>query len=45
VDGVSADGRRSAVVEAFTETAGDQAGLRQHQLEEDLADHALCAGK
>ena len=44
-DGVSADGRRSVVVEAFTETAGDQASLRQHQLEEDLVDHALCAGK
>jgi D-alanyl-D-alanine carboxypeptidase len=43
--GVSANGRRSVVVEAFTELAGEQAGLRQHQLEADLVDHALCAGK
>jgi len=43
--GVSANGRRSVVVEAFTELAGDKASLRQHQLEADLVDHALCAGK
>jgi D-alanyl-D-alanine carboxypeptidase len=42
--GVSANGRRSVVVEAFTELAGEQAALRQHQLEGDLVDHALCAG-
>ena len=43
--GISANGRRSIVVEAFTELAGEQAALRQHQLEADLVDHALCAGK
>jgi D-alanyl-D-alanine carboxypeptidase len=43
--GVSANGRRSVVVEAFTELAGEKAALRQHQLEADLVDHALCAGK
>jgi D-alanyl-D-alanine carboxypeptidase len=42
-DGVTAGGRRSAVVEVFTELAGE-AGLREHQLEERLVDHALCAG-
>jgi D-alanyl-D-alanine carboxypeptidase len=40
-DGVTTDGRRSAVVEVFTELAGNEA-LRQHQLEEQLVDHALC---
>ncbi len=44
-DGVSAGDRRSVVAEAFTETADAQASLRQEQLEEDLVDHALCAGK
>ena len=43
--GISANGRHSVVVEAFTELAGEQAALRQHQLEADLVDHALCAGK
>jgi len=43
--GTSANGLRSVVVEAFTELAGEQAALRQHQLEADLVDHALCAGK
>jgi D-alanyl-D-alanine carboxypeptidase len=43
--GVSANGRRSVVVEAFTELAGERAALRQHRLEADLVDHALCAGK
>jgi D-alanyl-D-alanine carboxypeptidase len=43
--GISANGRRSVVVEAFTELAGEKAALRQHQLEADLVDHALCAGK
>jgi D-alanyl-D-alanine carboxypeptidase len=43
--GISANGRSSVVVEAFTELAGEPAALRQHQLEADLVDHALCAGK
>jgi D-alanyl-D-alanine carboxypeptidase len=43
--GTSANGRRSVVVEAFTELAGQKAALRQHQLEANLVDHALCAGK
>jgi len=40
-DGVTANGRRSAVVEVFTELTGN-ASLRQYQLEERLVDHALC---
>jgi D-alanyl-D-alanine carboxypeptidase len=44
-DGVTADGRRSAVVEVFTELASNAPDLRQHELEEQLVDHALCAGR
>ncbi len=40
--GVTADGRRSVVVEVFTELAGNEPSLRQHQLENQLVDHALC---
>ena len=37
-DGVTVDGRRSPVVEVFTELTGE-AGLREHQLEEQLVDN------
>lgn len=44
-DGVTPDGRHSAVVAAFTELAGLPAALKQHEAEQRLVDHALCAAE
>jgi len=42
IDGVTADGRRSVVIESFTKQASAQATAHQHQAEAQLVDHALC---
>jgi D-alanyl-D-alanine carboxypeptidase len=44
-DGVTSDGRHSVVVAAFTELAGLPAALKQHETEQRLVDHALCAAE
>jgi len=42
IDGVTADGRRSVVIESFTKQVSAQATAHQHQAETQLVDHALC---